>query len=288
MQIDRLEKFISDDNLKNQILEALPNVAPVYLVKYKGKTFGYYPAEIKSIEDCIEIHLMQHLDNWRALACLMFRPVTFGAKISHRKGWKKYENVEIKQIGDFSFDFTQYDCKDIDLTKENMEFWKEFPVELVQANLNFTLGVGLELGTRIGSTSEKVEEMRQKLLKAFRELLSGTLFALTFPTPTSSDSTENEESLISPPGRYSIISLTEEIEKRRKEDLLICRSHARAIGGANTEELVINLYKLYVELINGTAELKHIKALGLIGTSFNEFKLIALKNLFSFKKKKKT
>ena len=281
MDIKKLEEHLE---FKEQIFEALPQAKPVYLVKYKGEMFGYYPAEVKSIEDCIAIHLMQHIDKWKTLAALLFRPVKTTTKWVNKKGWEKYDtNTQVKYITDFSKDFVTYKCKKVDLEKTELSFWDEFPVELVQANLGFTMGVGLTLGVSFPSSSPKeLLEIQKKMQQAFQELLFGTLYVQTLQSPTSLNSTEEQEYLTSPQGRFSHSSAIESLEQRNKRKLLIPEHYASALGGNKLKSLVFYFFEFYKLFITGNADIKHIKTFSLLGQAFNQYHKQSLINLFRY------
>ena len=273
-----------EDNvfIKDQILESLDHTKPAYMVKYKGQMFGYYPADIRSIEDCIAIHLMQHKDQWRTLAAILFRPVKITTKWVNRKGWTKVDkNTSVKYIDDFHKNLVTYKCKKVDLEKTDLEYWNEFPLELVVANLGFTMGVGLQSGIAIATSSSKqLQEMQKKMTSQFQALLNGLILLQALQNQTSLRFMVETESWISLQDKYSTTSLLDQLKISNEKQRLTILEMAQVLGGNSFKITTEAIIKFYESFIEGNAEIKHIKAMGMIGDSFAYLKKSAITKLF--------
>ncbi len=268
MRAKDLEKNI---HFRDEILESLDIAKPVYLIKYRGKTFGYYPAELKDIESCIAINLMLHKGNWGALAALMFRPVKLPSRLAHRFGWKKItygkaEPVKVKEIDNFAVDYCKYSCSSIDISKTDLSFYEGFPVELIVSNLGFTLGVGLSLGMNIQSSSSKaIQQTKSEMMKEFQESLRCSRLLQTLQRPTSLASTAEKEFLTLLQEKYSTTLVIESLERLKKSSDLRLEGKVWVLTGSKSNKIVRGITTLHDTIIGGESRVKHVKALANLG-----------------------
>ena len=146
---------------------------PIFMFVYKGKTYGYHPIDLGTVEEIIGFNLFMENDRWNALAALMFREI----KVDKSKGdWRQACGLKVKFISNFPKDYSSYTVKKIkDFAKLDLDYWNDLPFQMVSAMVAFSLGNGVAFRTGLGTYSQKSLQQRQKLTLS---LLNNLLFGM--------------------------------------------------------------------------------------------------------------
>ena len=261
MKIASLDKNIRD---RDDLLEALPSTPPVYMVKYKGKVYGYHPSDIEDIESCIAINYFKHTDNWAGIAAAMFRPVNFPTKFAHSWGWKTVkfgkDKIKIKEITDFTKNYITYKCKNVEYNEIDVKHFEDFPVEIVIANLGFTLGVGMTLGaSSMASSTPQMSKVTKRMSKTFQELLLCSRLFISLEKPKSLISTVEKEYMTLLQDKYSNTYISERLLVMKKKLLWSIDKDLWVLTGKDTHELTA-LHTLYESIVSKDTKLRDIKS----------------------------
>ena len=185
--------------LKNTLLsQSVTNIDPVYLIKYKGKIFGYCPVELETVEDMVALELFSTGKNLQALAALMFRPVKRMSRWAHRKD-KRWENklgIKVKTIKDFKTDKLTYRCEDIDFNNMDLSFWDQLPFQVLTGAMGFLMGSGVQFSLSIHPSSLKSPVIKKEirvLKENLKEVMLGIQLRLLLPTLNYLNFTVNQE-----------------------------------------------------------------------------------------------
>lgn len=160
------------ETLKQALVQQLKPGTPIYMFKWKGKTYGYYPADIESIGQVVQVSNSSIKNKWNILASMMFREVTATSGFLHRKfGFtKKIAGISCKPITTFKNNYLTYACKKLpEWNKMDHRIWDDFPVYILMSNLNFSLGSGLNLSLNIPTSSHN--ETQVILQRSFQTLM---------------------------------------------------------------------------------------------------------------------
>ena len=162
-------KVDKEDQIRNELLQQIVASEPVYLFKWKGKTYGYHPAELETIGDVLEASELSKQGKFNLLCSLLFREVKTTSKWLHWRNWNKFHGVKVKFISKFKQNYWTYDCKKLpSLGKIDTSIWNDFPFEILSSNLNFLLGNGLSLSLNIQTYSPKATQKLQKVIQQFQ------------------------------------------------------------------------------------------------------------------------
>ena len=254
------------DKVRSEL--ALQTVAsePVYMLRWKGKTYGYHPAEIETIGDVVELATICKMQKWNLLAAFMFREVNYVSEKVHSgsKGWKKFHNVDVKFINNFHSNFAQYGCKKIEnWSKVDTTIWDDFPFEILSSNLNFSLGNGMNLNLNIHASSLKLKENQKNLGLSLQILMASMASYLTClkTQETSHKISDTNQLTVS----HHDNSLTFLREKSSKELLKNMASQAWIFSGSDETEKIYNYClfacSLYLEPEIMPAEFRYFSTL---------------------------
>ena len=162
------------DYIKGELAQQTIASEPVYLVRWKGKVYGYYPAELETIGDVVELATLCKTNKWNLLTAFMFRELKWASAKMHggSKGWKKFHGVDVKFISNFSVNLSQYSVKKIHNWKTiDYTIWDDFPFEIMSSNVNFLVGNGLSLSLNIHASSRKLQENQMKAVMKLQTLM---------------------------------------------------------------------------------------------------------------------
>ena len=168
--------------MKTELLQQAVNPGnPVYLVKYKGTTYGYHPAEIGTVEDMAAIEVFSKEKKWNALAAVLFRPVKPMSRWAHwrKNRWKNSHGIQVKEIRDFKRDSLTYLCNDIDMSTMDLSYWDDFPWQILASNLAFLMEGGLKFSLSIHPSSlrsKRIQSEVKTLSQNFKEVLYGLIW----------------------------------------------------------------------------------------------------------------
>ena len=172
----------------------------VYLIKYKGIIYGYYPCELGTVEDMAAMELFSKERKWQALTALMFRPVKAMSRWAHRKE-NKFEDllgIKVKKINDYKKDCLKYKTQDIDFAKMDLSHFDEFPFQILMSNLGFLVGSGVQFSLNIHPSSLKSPKIRKEiriLQQNLQQVINGLLWQKVLPQLTYLNSTVEGEPL---------------------------------------------------------------------------------------------
>lgn len=234
------------------VSQAVEAADPTYLVKYKGIIFGYYPAEIKTLEACAAIEVFSKNKKWSMIAALLFRPVQPLTRFAHwnKNKWESKYGIKVKTIDKFKHDMLKYTCKDVDFAEVDLEFWDDFPWPLVQGNLNFLIGSGLKLSLSIQPSSLRVPMIQKELINMtdhFQEVLIYMTLLTVLRQVMYLTYTDNDELSILLQEKYSAFSQLNSNEKSLLEKVEL---DAYVASGGTHKHIIAGFKQLYQTILD--------------------------------------
>ena len=149
-------------------IEALTATAPpVFAIKYKGEEL-YFSMPIEgTIGEVADIETKLASPKPYQILSVFFRPCEVDKT---KKGWVESCGHEVKEIKNFSAEYSsykvkRYDTKDESLSKyQDPDYWNDFPAPIYNSMLDFIAGIGtsFSLATTTYSTKEQLLD-REKL-----------------------------------------------------------------------------------------------------------------------------
>ena len=229
---------------------------PVCIVEYKGKVFGYHPPELETVEDMIAVEVLSKKKAFNSLAAVMFRELKTVSRFLHsrRKNWKKQHGLKVKEITNFPVDYIQYSTKSININDIDLDFWDDFPWQILSSSLSFLMGSGLQFSLSIQPSSLKSKTIRvqaRKTLLMFQGALCGLqlhnlLQRQKFLTSTGREAYWNllQENYWT--GSY--LKSDKQTATRMREELL---SHVRVLGDKNSLDFTNEIIDIQEALAQG-------------------------------------
>ena len=262
---------------KDNLLKQSVASNPVYMFIYKGKTYGYNPPELDSVEAMAGMEMFLRQKNWNALAALMFQEVKTISKIWHRNEdkFKDRLGVKVKDITSFSKNYMSYAVKKVDFTKVDLEYWDDLPANLLISNLAFLTGNGLLYNLSIPFYSLRSEKlMKQKILlsqeiqKSITSLIlqniASALGYLNSTVDPQSQSVNPESSLAG----WNIYTSTKSIAK--------IKEISYNLSGVSKNKEIDGFISFFKNLINGDIHSNDMSLLSNIGTLHKQTAKIGL------------
>lgn len=205
--------------LKIELMQQVVSSEPVYLFRWKGKTYGYYPADLHKIGDVIEFSSMSKTQKWNLLCAFTFREVNWITKKLHSKGWKDFHGVQVKFIDNFKKNYSYYSLKKVkDWKKVDLSVWDSFPFEILASNVGFLVGNGLHLSLNTATYSPQMEKTKTELQQKLQTLMGCMALYLISPkqNPVLESHSDTEQSPTSLQDSSSTFLQDENIMKQIK------------------------------------------------------------------------
>ena len=252
--------------LLSQISTKMP---PVYLVKYKGTIYGYYPCELGTVEDMAAMELFSKGKKWQALAALLFRPVKKMSRWAHRKEnrFQDVHDVKIKPIVDYKKDSLKYRVEEIDFARMDLSHWDDFPFQILLANMGFLVGSGVQFSLSIHPSSLKSPVIRKEiriLQQNLQEVMTGLIWQKVLPQLMFLNSTVNNVRLTSPQEKLASTTLSSSASQMISKLKAECSESAWVVTGDFNKGLLEGVLTTWENILNkdlGMNELMSIHGL---------------------------
>ena len=189
------------DDIKMELMQQAVASEPVYLVRWKGKVYGYYPADLETIGEVVEFSSLTKSKKWNLLTAFTFREVTWMSKKVHRTGWKKFHGIDVKFINNFKTNYSTYAVKKVkDWRKMDLDIWDDFPFEILSSNINFLVGNGLNLSLNIKAFSKEMHQVQVEMQRKLQTLTVCMVSYLIFQkkNQSSQEPSDTNQSQTSP------------------------------------------------------------------------------------------